>query len=128
MSARNTIFYLALAAATVIGCTGPRAASTTRPFPERQSAQAIEVSDPAWYGTPQQPRQADPLQQVSAAAVPEPRKRLVSLHFLMQGLTPSQQVDLRRAFEATPWRPGIGANGEPADDSSTTIVIRAREE
>jgi len=127
MSARTSNFCLALAAATVLGCTGLRAASDSRPIPERQSALALAEPDPATKDTVQAPRQPNPLEQVSAAVAIDRKGQIVAVHLLQQGLTPAQQLEVRRAFETVPWRPGVGPNGEPADDSATTILLRARE-
>ncbi len=125
MSARASIVPVALASALAAACAG--AGAGVRPLPERRAATATPEPDPAARATMRAALQANAIEQVHASVIVDRGGKVVAVKFLTPGLTPAQQLDLRRAFEATPWHPGTGPDGQPADESSTTIVIRVAE-
>ncbi len=128
MSASSGIPALvAVVLANALACAGPRAQAPSKPFPERQARLAVPEPDPATRATVRQVLAANALEQVSASVTVDRGGKVIAVSFLSPGLTPAQQVEIRRAFARAPWRPAIGWDGEPAAESTATLVIHVRE-
>src|SRR5512140_3854461 len=119
MRARSALLVLAALAA----CAGP-ANSTTGRAPESQAENARPQSDPALMGAPTGPAELLPIEEVAVRVRRVAEGRFTIVEFLPPGLTESEQVKLRLAFEAGELR--VAGQGAAGEESWITTLLRSR--
>jgi len=90
---------------------------------ERPAGYATPEPNPTCRGTVQQSLQANNLDYVSVKVSVTRDGRLAFLDILAPALTPSEAVEVRRAFEDCLWKPAVGPDGERTE-STFTLAIR----
>jgi hypothetical protein len=118
---------VALAVAAALACAGTGGGAMERGgIPESATTLARPEPDPTCRGTVQDRLLVEGIEQVRVSVDVDRSGKLELVQFLTPDLTPAQMVELRRALEGCAWRPGVGADGEPAAASYVVDFGAAR--
>jgi hypothetical protein len=123
--ARRARLVVAAAAILLAGCAAPAGPSGAPRAPPDRIAMSHPEPDPACRGTVREPMVANGLEQVTVKVTVTPAGKLALVEFLAPDLNPTAAAELRAAYAACAWKPGLTPSGEPVE-ASKILTFRAR--